>query len=107
MTTLVDYDPESRLAQLAAQYDLAKAEADKANEAFEAIKAAIKVELASAAPGESDVRFASPDLAAPLQLRAIESWRVDAKKLKAEQPETYVRYASKSTSWRLAPVSAS
>jgi hypothetical protein len=35
----------------------------------------------------------------------VESWRVDAKKLKTEAPETYVRYATKSTAWQLRAVS--
>lgn len=94
--------PESRLEALLAQYDLAKAEAEKAAESLKAITDGIKAELAAAAPeGETDIRVDSPDLAQPLRLSAVTSWRVDATKLKAEAPETYVRYAKQSTAWRL------
>jgi len=95
---------DTRLAQLAAQYDLAKAESVKATEALKAITDAIKVELTNAAPGETDVRLESPELARPLRLTAITSWRVDATKLKTEAPEIYVRYAKQSTAWRLEAV---
>ena len=98
-------ETDTRLAQLLAQYDLAKAEADKAAETLRAITDAVKVELVNAAPGAHDIRVESPDLARPLRLFAVESWRVDAKKLKAEAPETYVRFAKKSTAWQLRAVS--
>jgi len=97
-------EDDTRLAQLLAQYDLAKAERDKAAEAFEAISAAIKAELVNAAPGAHDIRVEHPELARPLRLFAVESWRIDAKKLKAESPETYVRFAKKSTAWQLRAV---
>lgn len=99
-------DTDTRLAQLVAQYDLAKAEADKAAETLKAITDAIKTELVQAAPGEHDIRLESDDLARPLRLLAIESWRVDAKRLKEESPETYVRFAKKSTSWQLRSVAS-
>jgi hypothetical protein len=104
MTAVIAPQPGSRLEQLAAQYDLAKAEAEKAADALKAITDGIKLELANAAPGETDVRLDSTELAAPLRLLAIESWRVDSKKLKTEAPEIYVRYATKSTAWQLRPV---
>jgi hypothetical protein len=99
-------DSDSRLEQLAAQYDQAKAEAAKATEALTAITNAIKLELTNAAPGANDIRLDSPELAQPLRLFAVSSWRVDAKKLKAEAPEIYVRYATKSTAWQLRAVSS-
>lgn len=99
-------ETDTRLAQLLAQYDLAKAEADKAAETLRAITDAVKVELVNAAPGAHDIRVESPDLARPLRLFAVESWRVDAKKLKAEAPETYVRFAKKSTSWTLRSIAS-
>lgn len=104
MSTVVRPDPDTRLEQLTAQYDMAKAEADKAASTLKAVTDAIKLELASAAPGETSIDLVSDLLAAPLRLVAVESWRVDAKKLKAEAPETYVRYAKKSTSWTLRAV---
>jgi chromosome condensin MukBEF ATPase and DNA-binding subunit MukB len=99
-------DPDTRLEQLLAQYDMAKAESKKADEALKAITDGIKQELAAAAPDAVDIRVDSPDLAQPLRLLAIESWRVDATRLKTEAPETYVRYAKKSTAWQLRAVSS-
>jgi hypothetical protein len=46
----------------------------------------------------------SQDLAQPLQVAYAERWTVDAKKLKAEQPETYVRYAKQGGAWSLRAV---
>src|SRR6266566_3009872 len=103
--TAVTPDPDSRLGQLAAQYDLAKAEADKATTDLKAITDAIKLELINAAPGATSIDLVSEDLVKPLRLVAVSSWRVDAKKLKAEAPETYVRYAVQGTSWTLKRVS--
>jgi predicted phage-related endonuclease len=102
----IEAQPDTRLEQLLAQYDLAKAEADKAAEALKAITDGIKSELANAAPGAESVIATSPDLAAPLRMTAVTSWRIDTKKMKAEAPATYVRYARQSTSWRLAAVSS-
>lgn len=103
---LVTPDQDSRLAQLTAQYDLAKAEAKKAEETLKAITDAIKLELTQAAPGASDIRLESDQLAQPLRLLAIESWRVDSARLKSEAPETYVRYAKKSVAWQLRAVTS-
>lgn len=102
---VVTPDADTRLAQLVAQYDMAKAEAAKAEESLKAITDAIKVELINAAPGSEDIRLESPELAKPLRLFAVSSWRVDTKKLKAEAPEVYVRYAKQSTAWQLRAVS--
>lgn len=94
-------EPESRLAQLVGQYDMAKAESEKAAEALKAITDGIKYELTAAAPGETSIEVASPDLAQPLRVVAVTKWLVDGPKLKATDPETYVRYAKQSTSWTL------
>ena len=94
-------EPETRLAQLLAQYDLAKAESDKAAETLKAITDAVKAELVQQAPGANDIRVESEHLARPLRLLAVTSWRVDARKLKEEAPEVYVRYAKQSTAWTL------
>lgn len=94
----------SRLEQLSAEYDNAKAALDTATKALKTITDGIKLELATLAPGERAVDLSSEHLARPLRLSAVESWRVDAKKLKAEAPETYVRYAVQSTAWVLKTV---
>lgn len=106
MSTEITPQPETRLEALTAQYDLAKAEVDKAGEALKAITDGIKHELRTAAPGETSILLTSDLLARPLLLAQIESWRVDAKKLKAEDPLTYVRFATKSFSWSMRPVSS-
>jgi len=99
-------EPGTRLEQLHAQYDAAKAERDAAEEKFKGISDAIKLEMTIASEGSTRVLLAGTQGATPLQLAYVESWRVDAKRLKAENPLTYVTYAVKSGSWRLAPVKA-
>ena len=95
----------SRLAALHAAYADAKAAVDAAGEQLKAITDAIKVELTAVDPNERRFELvpANGVQARPLQLTYVESWRVDSTKLKREDPETYVRYAKKSGSWRLAP----
>lgn len=94
-----------RLAQLHAAYDEAAAQYDAASSHFDAIKTGIKAELAALAP-EGATRLAlTGDHGPTLSLTHSESWRVDSRKLKAEDPETYVRFAKKSESWTLKVVS--
>lgn len=97
---VVQPDAGSRLEQLHAAYESAKAEADGAAERLKAITDGIKLELAKAAPEQPFVELVGP-AGVVLQLTWSESWRVDSRKLKAEDPETYVRYAKKSGSWSL------
>lgn len=107
MTAYITPEPDTRLDQLLAQYDLAKAEEKKAAEAVKAITDGIKAELAKAAPeGETDIRVDSPALAQPLQLRATESWRLDSTRMKKEDPYLYASYAKPSLSWTLAKVAS-
>lgn len=96
---------DSKLAQLHAMYAGAKAKADAAAEELKTITTAIKAELGQAAPGQPKVDLIGQGLP-PLGLRHIESWRIDTRKLKAQDPETYVRYARKSESWALKPLGA-
>jgi hypothetical protein len=99
--TTVEAKPDTRLAQLSAQYDLAKAEVDKATETLKAITDAIKVELVEAAPGAHDIRLDAECLERPLRLQAVVSRRVDSQRLKSEQPTIYLEFSAESTSWRL------
>jgi hypothetical protein len=94
--------PESRLAQLQASYPDLKARAKAAAQALKDCTDAIKLELTTAAPGASRVDLAGGAHGPALQLTYSESWRVDATRLKAEQPVLYVQYAKKSGSWSLA-----
>lgn len=96
--------PSSRLEELAAEYAIAKPAYEEAKARLDAIVDAIKYELANAAPGSTKVDLVTPVLERPLRLQAITSWRVDTKKLKAEDPATYVRYAKQSTYWELRAV---
>lgn len=97
----VQADATDRLAQLHAAYDDARAAYDEASSRFEAIKAGIKAELANLAP-EDRTRITLTGPAGPaLGLTYSESWRIDSRKLKREEPETYVRFAAKSGSWTL------
>ncbi|PSK96676.1 hypothetical protein CLV30_12558 [Haloactinopolyspora alba] len=100
----VQPEPDGRLAQLLGEYDAAKAWADEANARFEAVKDGIKAELAAAAPGVDQVDVASPSLQQPLRLVHVERWSLDSKRMKAEDPESYVRYARKSGTWQLRAV---
>lgn len=93
-------DPDTRLAQLHASYADAKAKADEAGKQLKAITDAIKVELNTAAPEETRVELRG-DAGPALVLRYSERWTLDSKKLKAENPETYVRYARKGGAWSL------
>lgn len=100
---IVQPDADTRLAQLHAAYSDAKAAADAAEKQLKAITDAIKLELTQAAP-EGTTKVDLVGNGVPLRLSWTESWRLDSRKLKAEDPETYVRYAKKSGAWRLAPV---
>lgn len=105
--TAVTPAPDSRLAQLCSQYDLAKAEADKAAETLKAITDGIKHELvALLPPGADRVDLDTPLLARPMRFQSVQTWRVDTKRLKAEDPLAYVKYAVQGTSWKLAPLGA-
>ncbi|PXY33584.1 hypothetical protein BAY59_10915 [Prauserella coralliicola] len=105
---MTEIKPEggSRLDQLAAAYALAKPLADEAAEKLKAITDAIKVELTTAAPGEQSVDLVSEHLPKPLRAQYKETWRFDSKRLKADDPHLYVRYAKKSGSWELRAVSS-
>ncbi len=98
---LVRPEPDSRLEQLAARYDAAKDRADEAKAELDELAAALKNELAAAAPGRDRVVLESPHLRTPLRMAAVGSWRFDAPRFKRDHPELYVRYANRSTAWRL------
>jgi hypothetical protein len=93
----------TRLEQLHALYEEAKARKDEAETALKAITDGIKAELAQQAPGAERV-VVTGTAGPPLQMTYVESWRVDSRKLKAQDPETYVRYATKSGTWKLEKV---
>lgn len=93
-------EPGSRLEQLHAQYADAKAQADESAARLKSITDGIKAELSAMAPDAR--RIALGGSAGPaLAMTYTESWRLDSKRLKADAPETYVRYAKQSASWTL------
>ena len=97
---LVQPDTGSRLEDLHARYAQLKATADAANEQLKAVTDAIKRELTDAAPGQPKIELNGP--AGPaLRLTYSETWRFDSRSFKANDPETYVRYAKKTGSWTL------
>lgn len=93
---------DSKLEQLHAVYAQRKAEADAATKALKEVTDGIKAELTAAAPDQPKVALSSA-YGPPLQLTWVESWRVDATKLKAERPDIYVLFAKQSGTWQLKP----
>lgn len=102
----VNVAPGSRLEGLLATYARLKPEADEAAARLKTVTDAIKVELTAAAPGAQRIDVAHDTLAQPLRLAYVERWDLDTKRLKAEAPETYVRYARKGGTWVLRGVKA-
>lgn len=102
MTTLTP-EPDSRLEQLVAQYDTAKDAFDAAKGRLDTLVDGIKVEAITAAAGETKITIESPYLRKPLNLSHSAPWRVDVKRMKAEDPLTYVRWAKRDEkgSWKL------
>lgn len=100
----VDATPGGRLEQLAAEYARIKPAFDAAEDHLKAVIDAIKLELTYAAPGSTKVDLKAPALDRPLRLMAKTSWRLDTKKMKAEDPATYARYAVQNTCWELRAV---
>lgn len=96
-------EPGSRLEQLHARYEMAKAKADEAEAELKTITDAIKAEALALVDGNVTAieltHWAGVPI--PLRLTYVESWRVDAKRLKAEDPVAYAMYATKSGTWQL------
>ena len=91
----------SRLEELLATYESVKANAEEAAARFKSLTDAVKAELSAEHPGITDmVLTGAPGLPA-LRLAWVESWRLASKRLKEEDPLTYVKYAEKSGHWEL------
>lgn len=98
--------PGGRLEDLLATYAHLKPEVDELTARLKSVTDAIKVELTAQAPGVSKIDVAHEALPTPLRLSYVESWRLDSKRLKAENPLVYVTYASKGGRWELRGISA-
>ncbi|GLW32252.1 hypothetical protein [Actinoplanes regularis] len=97
----VQPEPGSRLDDLLAAYAELKPRADELATRLKTITDAIKAELTAARPGAQYIGVDHPALVQPLRLTYVESWTLDSKRLKAENPELYVTYARKGGSWQL------
>lgn len=100
VTPVVNYEPGSRLEQLHGEYLAAKAEESSAKARAKAATDALKREMTDAAPGATTVDLEGAAGKA-LHLTFVETWRFNSVQFKADDPETYVRYAEKSGSWKL------
>jgi hypothetical protein len=101
LSSYVTVEPGSRLEELLATYAVLKPQADELTAQLKAVTDGIKTEMSAAAPGAQKVDVAHPALAQPLRLSYSERWDLDARRMKAEDPETYVRFARKSGRWEL------
>jgi len=94
----------SRLDALLARYADLKPQVEDLKEQLETLTTAIKAEAVTAVPDTPAITLSTPHLAHLLEVTYRESWRLDSKRLKADDPTTWVRYAKRSGSWRLDPV---
>lgn len=104
MPPIVSPLTNTRLDSLVAQYEAARAEHEETKARFDELTDGIKAELAKAAPGHEKVFLHSAHLSTPLKLELRQRWTVDAKRLKRDDPVTYVTYAKQSASWYLVRV---
>lgn len=93
--------PGSRLDSLLATYAELKPQADEAAMRLKSVTDAIKTELMAAAPDAQRVDVDHPALVLPLRLTYVESWTLDTKRLKTDEPAVYVKYARKGGTWQL------
>jgi hypothetical protein len=93
--------PGSRLEDLLATYAHLKPQADETAERLDMLKAAIKAELQAQAPDALKIDVAHEALPQTLRLSYVESWTLDTRAMKAEDPAAYVRFARKGGRWEL------
>lgn len=105
LTAQLTAPPGSREEELLARYESAKAAKEDAVARFEAVSAALKNEMAVAAPpGATDIVLAGAPGLPRLRMRWLTPWRFDSKRFKAERPEDYVRYEVRGGHWHLQQV---
>ncbi|MCO7192306.1 hypothetical protein [Pseudonocardia sp. McavD-2-B] len=96
---------DSRLEQLLAEWSAKKPQLDALKAEVDTLSKSIKAETMRAAPeGSPEAIVRSPFLDLPLRVYPRTEWRLDAKAMKAEDPQTYVKWARSSTSWRMESV---
>jgi hypothetical protein len=98
----VTAQPGSRLEELLAAYEPAKAAAEEAAARFKAVTDAIKTETTAGLPeGVQRASIAGAPGLPRLKLSWIISYRFDSKRFKEECPEMYVRYEKQAGFWEL------
>jgi len=100
-----DVQPGSRLEDLLATYAELKPRADELGTRLKSVTDGIKAELTAQRPDAQSIDVAHDALTTPLRLTYVEKWTLDSKRLKADDPTTYVSYARKSGAWVLKAVS--
>lgn len=89
-----------KLAQLHALYAERKAAADEATKQLKAVTDAIKIELTTAAPGQTRIELVGKN-GPPLSLVHSRPWTFDSKRFKADDPARWVAYAKQGDKWTL------
>lgn len=93
--------PGSRLEELLASYEAAKAAAETATSRFKAITDGIKSELSGTYPGTAEMILSGAPGLPSLKLAWRLTWRLNSKQLKEDNPLLYVQYAEQSGTWEL------
>ena len=93
----------TRLAELQAHYDGAKAAYEEAKARLEAVASALKAEMAASAPeGTTEILLTGSPAAPQLKLTWKRPYRFDVKRFRAEHPRMYVQYEVQSPGhWEL------
>jgi hypothetical protein len=93
--------PGSVLEDLLSAEHAAEAAANESAERLKALRDRIKAELTQAHPGAVKFDIAGTSHRPAKQLNWVNTVRLDTKRLKDEQPETYVEYAEFGGKWVL------
>jgi hypothetical protein len=94
--------PGSRLYELQALLEAARAAAAEAEARAKAVADGIKAEaVAQAPPGTESVIIAGRPGVREWCCHYVRSWRLNSKRVKAEQPVLYAAYAVESGTWKV------
>lgn len=95
--------PGTRIEELLASYEPAKAAKEESAARFEAITDALKAEMAAAAPrGSTDITLSSQSPGLPrLRLHWSRPRRFNSKRFMHDHPALYVRYEERGGQWGL------
>ncbi len=93
--------PGSRLEELLASYDSARAAAEEAAARFKGVTDGIKAELAAGAPGVTRVTLAGGPGLPRLRMAWVPRWDFHVKDFRADHPLLYVKYGEQGGRWEL------